>query len=1104
MISGSPISSTSLSARPIGTALLPSDAIITAVTRPIAAQGNQSITITGTDFPTPPSVTITGPNAQSISLSVISASATQITVTGIFALAGTYQVVVSGSAPFAVDSAPPVIASVLPPLVSGWAASQTITIIGSGFHANPTVMVLNPDGTPRSIGVISSGPNAILATIPFDAPWAPGTYTLTVDDSPPFAVSSVPRPVITAIDPIYHGITETQDITIHGTGFAPGQLVQIYDPVNQLINVRILSVTPTEITVRGSFFAPGNYTFHVWVADPVTVTSVAKPPTITYTGPIYDNRSEGGGGGVFTIGGYGFTASPQGQPPIPIITITDPNGQPVAFDFNNSEDTWVGVNLHPPLPPGEYTITVDGSPPWHQQSIPYIGYAGVTAVDPAPQAGTYADQDLTLTGENFPTEASPSVIVSDPNGQSVTVTVIPPWTSTSVTIRGVFFANGLWGFRIGQSAIFYINSIPPVGPVATIQAVTRPTTGSDAEQFLTIQGTLFQTPPTIHITNPSGQAVPFTLLYGSTTAAVISGVFNQPGIWTVQIDNSAPFQVEALPELATITAIERPQAGLDTAQTIRIDGTDFTAAPVVTVTGPSGQPIAVSVVSSTATAITIALPPDLPEGVYYVSADYSPPFAVLALPIPAPTITAVTPPQSGLTESQTITLTGTWFRDPVSVTVIGPGGFVATTVIASSRTSIDLSGVFLRPGTYSVTVMADGRTSLPFLVQALPPAPPVITDVTRPQAGQTSPQTLTLTTTGYLTGPAVTVLGPDGVSIPVTLVSAPSAPLGGLVTVSGVFVLDGIYTVSVDGSAPFQVTSLPPIPVITAVTPRPFHGVEDQQTVVIEGLHFSPSPTVRVTDPQGRDVPVTILSRSTSRTTLILTVSGVFLPEGTYWFYVDNSAGFPVHTVAPPAVITSVTPPQAGETDPQLLTITGTNFSDNPIVTVRDPYGVPIPVNVISVTSSTSIVIRGVFLHPGRYLVTVDDSEPFAVDAIPAPLPPQFITHPIRRMRQFVLPTSPDHRWMFISRLELLMRTGIGLTRGKGSDPKVMLQLSRDGGKTWSSEEWRSAGETGAYLRRVRWLRQGRYRDGVIRLTVSDPVDWQLLSLSGDLTEGSH
>lgn len=72
------------------------------------------------------------------------------------------------------------------------------------------------------------------------------------------------------------------------------------------------------------------------------------------------------------------------------------------------------------------------------------------------------------------------------------------------------------------------------------------------------------------------------------------------------------------------------------------------------------------------------------------------------------------------------------------------------------------------------------------------------------------------------------------------------------------------------------------------------------------------------------------------------------------------------------------------------------------------------------------------------------------------------------------------------SRLELCFETGVGTAAGE--DPQAMLQFSDDGGRTWSSEQWRSLGRIGQYKHRVIWNRLGSSRDRVYRYAISDPV----------------
>jgi hypothetical protein len=75
-----------------------------------------------------------------------------------------------------------------------------------------------------------------------------------------------------------------------------------------------------------------------------------------------------------------------------------------------------------------------------------------------------------------------------------------------------------------------------------------------------------------------------------------------------------------------------------------------------------------------------------------------------------------------------------------------------------------------------------------------------------------------------------------------------------------------------------------------------------------------------------------------------------------------------------------------------------------------------------------------------------------------------------------------------ISLLYLDMETGVGLQTGQGSAPMIMLQSSKDNGRTWSAERWVSLGAVGTYLTRVIWRRFGSARDYVFKIRMSDPV----------------
>jgi hypothetical protein len=91
-------------------------------------------------------------------------------------------------------------------------------------------------------------------------------------------------------------------------------------------------------------------------------------------------------------------------------------------------------------------------------------------------------------------------------------------------------------------------------------------------------------------------------------------------------------------------------------------------------------------------------------------------------------------------------------------------------------------------------------------------------------------------------------------------------------------------------------------------------------------------------------------------------------------------------------------------------------------------------------------------------------------------------------VREFVSRHNKSGDYLSISQLWLEMESGVGLVTGQGSDPRIMMQVSRDGGKTWGAERWANFGKEGEYGARALWNRLGRSRDWLFRFRVTDPV----------------
>jgi hypothetical protein len=78
--------------------------------------------------------------------------------------------------------------------------------------------------------------------------------------------------------------------------------------------------------------------------------------------------------------------------------------------------------------------------------------------------------------------------------------------------------------------------------------------------------------------------------------------------------------------------------------------------------------------------------------------------------------------------------------------------------------------------------------------------------------------------------------------------------------------------------------------------------------------------------------------------------------------------------------------------------------------------------------------------------------------------------------------------FVHFDRIEIDLDPGVGIVSGQGSDPKIILRYSDDGGKTWSPDYHRGIGKMGEGKRRVVWTRHGRSRSRVYQLQYSEPT----------------
>jgi hypothetical protein len=89
---------------------------------------------------------------------------------------------------------------------------------------------------------------------------------------------------------------------------------------------------------------------------------------------------------------------------------------------------------------------------------------------------------------------------------------------------------------------------------------------------------------------------------------------------------------------------------------------------------------------------------------------------------------------------------------------------------------------------------------------------------------------------------------------------------------------------------------------------------------------------------------------------------------------------------------------------------------------------------------------------------------------------------------------QPDLGRFSVDKVRLDMEVGIGVATGQGSNPQIGLSISRDNGKTWGAQIWKTAGAIGDYKTRVEWRRCGTAREFSFKFTITDPVPLTIVS----------
>lgn len=81
-----------------------------------------------------------------------------------------------------------------------------------------------------------------------------------------------------------------------------------------------------------------------------------------------------------------------------------------------------------------------------------------------------------------------------------------------------------------------------------------------------------------------------------------------------------------------------------------------------------------------------------------------------------------------------------------------------------------------------------------------------------------------------------------------------------------------------------------------------------------------------------------------------------------------------------------------------------------------------------------------------------------------------------------------------LSKVQLVFDMGVGVTNpaDPGYDPKIVLDMSIDGGQTYGYQHWLSIGKLADFLKRAIWTRLGKARNRNLRIRYSEPTPYTI------------
>jgi hypothetical protein len=732
--------------------------------------------------------------------------------------------------------------------------------------------------------------------------------------SPPFILSIVSPPTVTAISPTSGPAAGGTSVTITGTGFTSAALVRFGGTsatsfaVNSDTSISAISPAGTgtiDITVVAAQAASATS-----AADRFTYT--APPPTVTSVSPTAGPTT---GGTSVTITGTGFTGATA-------VTF----GAAAATSFTVVSATSITATSPAGAGTVDVTVTTAGgtSAASPADQFTYIAQPTVAAISPTSGPGA-GGTSITITGTGF--SGATAVTFGGTAATTFAVTSATQITATAPTGTGTIDVRvtTAGGTSTTSAADRFTYITTPA--VTSISPTAGPATGATS---VTITGTEFS--GATAVTFGAVAATSFTVNSSTSITATSPAGTGTVDVRVTTASGTSPTSAAdqfTYVTAATVTSIS-PNAGpIAGGTSVAITGTGFTGATAVTF-GATG---ATSFTVNSATSITATSPAG--SGTVDVrvmtTGGTSPTSAADRFTYTAPpTLTSTTPTSGSTTGGTSLTITGTEFTGATAVTF---GATAATSFTVNSATQITATSP-AGTGTVDVRVTTPGGTSATLAAdQFTYVASPAVTSIS-PTSGPTPGGTSVTITGTRLTGATAVKFGTTnatGFTVnSATSITATSPAGAGAVDIT-VTTAGGTSTTSAADQFTYNAA-----PMVTAVSPAsgsPAGGT----SVTITGANFTGVTAVKFGATNATSFTInstTSITATTPAGTGTVDIS-VITASGTS--AVSAADRFAYQTVATSATLaSSVNPSNFGQAVTFTATVTGSGGTPVGTVTFKD------------------------------------------------------------------------------------------------------------------------------------------------------------------------